>query len=223
MKNINHAQFKKMISEVPSTTLEDISILLPDEYFECKLSKITSKERLKTMFLGLNRSLPNLYRLELDNMRHPILALIGNFKSKNIREKLKGSYLSDFIKHSILRKFLERDKYTNSGEVYAVVRANPEILEKCGEALLKEIAVFQIKTVFCFGGTTYYFIKKFFKDYYSVKLNEINSKRFSVKIDNRMINFVQLTHYSGRAYGAKEKIENELRDYYKDKSLTFYV
>ncbi len=216
MKDINHTQFKKMISGVPSTTLEDISILLPDEYFECKLSKTVDKEKLKTMFLGLNRSLPNLHRLEFDNMRHPILALIGNFK-KSTREKLMGNYLSDFIKHSILRKFLERDKYTNSGEVYTVVRANPGILEKCGEALVKEIIVFQIKTVFCFGGVTYDFTHKYFTEYYQSILNETSLNAFSVRIDERVVDFVRLTHYSKRVLRAEERIEKEIEEYYSKK------
>ncbi|MFA4998606.1 MAG: hypothetical protein WC514_01150 [Candidatus Paceibacterota bacterium] len=217
MKDINHAQFKKLISAVPSTTLEDISILLPDDYFECKLSKKTSKGKLKTMFLGLNRSETDLCRLDLLNMRHPILDLLGNFKNKGFKEKLMGSYLSDFIKYQVLRKFLKKGNYADSGEVCRVVKENPKILEKCGEALLKEIAVFQTGTVFCFGGATYDFTHKYFIRHCQSKLNEINPEMFSVQIDKRFIDFVRLTHYSKRVFRAEERIEKEIREYYSRK------
>lgn len=214
MEKLNHEEFKKLVEKIPATTLEDITILLPDSYFKCELSQPIRKKQLQTMFLGLNRSLPNLYKLDYDNMRHPLLGLFEEIDDEDIKEKVIGSYLSDFIKYSILRDFLRKYKYTSSGEIYKTVKGNPKILERCGEVLMKEITVFNIKTVFCFGGATFYFVKKFLKSYYPLKLKRLKPERFFIELNKRKVDFVKLTHYSRQVPNAKEKIKKELKKYF---------
>jgi len=203
MKEIDHKRFKELIQEIPSTTLEDVSILLPDDYFDCRLSRTISLKPI--MFLGLNRSRPDIYSLPYHNMKNAILEFLSRPEDRDIRGCFQGSYLSDFIKYPILKKISKNQKFPNAGEVWKLVKDNPEILKECGEILKKEIEVFGIRTVFCFGGHTYALVSKYF--------GKNNSKIFSIKLNNQLADFIKLDHYSKANQQYYYRIKELLRQY----------
>lgn len=203
IKDINHAQFKKLISEVPSTTLEDVSILLPDKYFDCRLSGTVSLKPI--MLLGLNRSRPDLYSLPYHNMRGAILDFLNRPEDRDIEGYLQGSYLSDFVKYSILEKISKNRKFPNAGEVWKLVKDNPEILQECGEILRKEIEALEIRMVFCFGWHAYDLISRYF--------NNNNTENFSIEINKQAVDFIKLDHYSKNNQQYYYRIKEALRQY----------
>lgn len=206
---INHSKFKKLISKIPFTTLDEISILLPDDSFDCKLKKEVSLKPI--MFLGLNRSLPHIHTLPYHNMRNAIFETLDEIGNKEIKKKVQNIYLSDFVKYSILEGSFRGRKLTKGWEISKLVRKNPEVLARCGKTLEKEISLFQIKKVFCFGHDAYGFAHKYFKKRYS----KVGSKRFSEKINNRNIDFIMIEHYGNRNRPHKN-LKKDLRKYFLD-------
>jgi hypothetical protein len=209
---INHQKFKKRVKKA-GTKLSEVSLLLPDEYFKCKIKrKVPIK---KIMFVGLNRAKPKEYNLSYNNIRGKIFFLL---KDKKLKERLKGAYLTDFLKWEVLKKLDEfKDgELVKSKYVVKNIKKYPEKIAECGKILEDEIKQFEIKNVFCWGWESYRFIKKYLEKKYNQKKKFkekklTNSEMFSCNKINNGVDFVYIIHYGGNAReNHKDKTNQEV-------------
>ena len=185
-------EFKNKLEEI-GIFPEEVSILRGDEDFDCKLKKHVEIKHI--MFLGLNRSLPQAYKLPYHNMRGPLLELFHSIKGgKEVLKRVKGAYLTDFVKDKILKESGFEEVESSGNDVFNHLRNKKDILEICKRVLEKEIKSFNIKQVFVFGGKTWDLLKKAYG-------------KGGLEGDSR---FFKLNHYAKTNASGRKKIPKEI-------------
>jgi hypothetical protein len=198
----NHESFKKKVEDA-GTNLSEVSILLPNEYFEN--NKLKGNVSLKKiMLLGLNRSFPEEYNLDYQNMRD---ALLEPGLLDNVINNISEAYLSDFCKWKILSKFEINSNLSKAKEVIDAIDKSgkrKEIVTECGDILLREIKIFEISKVFCFGKAVWELISEYFKE---------NKEKEKIIIGNT--SFFKINHYSKSNCKGRKNIANQIKNIYK--------